>query len=279
MNFTRAAEQCHVSQPSLTRAIARLEKELGNDLFRRERQLTHLTDFGRRMHPFLRQSYDSAQTAKTLANSIRVGKVVPLTIALSHSVDLGVLIPVLLEVTSAFPGLIIKFLRGAPVEVFQRLKDGDAELALAGVLDQNWGRLDVWPLFTEPVMALIRRDHPLARNETIELSDLRKHNLLMRPYCESSEQTSKALFGDQAMYASHEANCDDDVVKMVDAGLAVGFLPVSSSCPDTLCRRPLRDTTISRTVCLYSVHGRSHSDTARLLIKLLRTRQWFAEAH
>jgi DNA-binding transcriptional LysR family regulator len=46
LNFTRAAERCHVSQPALTRAIKKLEEELGGPLFRRERNLTHLTELG-----------------------------------------------------------------------------------------------------------------------------------------------------------------------------------------------------------------------------------------
>ena len=51
LNFTRAAEQCNVSQPALTRAIQQLEEELGGLLLRRERKLTHLTDFGRLIQP------------------------------------------------------------------------------------------------------------------------------------------------------------------------------------------------------------------------------------
>ncbi len=42
LNFTQAAEKCHVAQPSLSRAIIKLEEELGGELFRRERGLTHL---------------------------------------------------------------------------------------------------------------------------------------------------------------------------------------------------------------------------------------------
>ena len=44
LNFTRAAEECHVAQPSLTRAIRQLEGELGGDLFRRERPHAQLTE-------------------------------------------------------------------------------------------------------------------------------------------------------------------------------------------------------------------------------------------
>src|SRR5260370_31157795 len=67
LNFTRAAEQCHVSQPALTRAIQQLEEELGGLLLRRERKLTHLTDFGRLIEPHLRQLFANAEAAKTTA--------------------------------------------------------------------------------------------------------------------------------------------------------------------------------------------------------------------
>ena len=61
LNFTRAAEECNVAQPSLTRAIQQLEEELGGDLFRRERKLSHLTDLGQRMLPLMQQCYDMAE--------------------------------------------------------------------------------------------------------------------------------------------------------------------------------------------------------------------------
>src|SRR5258708_6254506 len=54
LNFTRAAEECNVTQPSLTRAIKQLEAELGGDLFRRERP-TQMTELAQRMHPLLKQ--------------------------------------------------------------------------------------------------------------------------------------------------------------------------------------------------------------------------------
>ena len=75
LNFTRAAEECHVAQPSLTRAIKLLEGELGGDLFRRERPRAMLTPLGERMYPLLKQCYDSAQSARSLAAMINDGEV------------------------------------------------------------------------------------------------------------------------------------------------------------------------------------------------------------
>src|SRR5437870_2405501 len=67
LNFTRAAELCNVSQPALTRAIQQLEDELGGLLLRRERKLTHLTDFGNLIQPHLRRLSADAEAAKTTA--------------------------------------------------------------------------------------------------------------------------------------------------------------------------------------------------------------------
>ena len=78
LNFTRAAEECNVAQPSLTRAIKLLEEELGGELFRRERNLSHLTDLGTRMQPLMQQCYDSALNAKSLATSLKSGEIAPL---------------------------------------------------------------------------------------------------------------------------------------------------------------------------------------------------------
>src|SRR5260370_27395513 len=63
LNFTRAAEACNVSQPALTRAMQRLEEELGGPLLYRERSLTQLTELGRAMLPHLETAYGAAEAA------------------------------------------------------------------------------------------------------------------------------------------------------------------------------------------------------------------------
>ena len=69
LNFTRAAEQCNVTQPALSRAIRSLEQEVGGLLFRRERGLTHLTDLGRLVRPRLEQAMREMEAAKESAKS------------------------------------------------------------------------------------------------------------------------------------------------------------------------------------------------------------------
>ena len=112
LNFTRAADECNVTQPSLTRAIKQLEAEMGGDLFRRERPAAQLTELGLRMHPLLQQCYDAASGARMLASSFKSGEVGALRIALSHSVDLSILVPFLDQIKRQFNRLEFRFLRG-----------------------------------------------------------------------------------------------------------------------------------------------------------------------
>src|SRR6202012_636466 len=162
LNFTRAADECNVTQPSLTRAIKQLEAELGGDLFRRERPAAQLTELGLRMHPLLKQCYDAATGARQLASSFKSGEVGALRIALTHSVDLSLLIPHLEQIRRLFNRLEFRFLRGSSEEVAELLQKGEADLAIAAGLGEDWDRLDAWPLFSEGFQLILNRRHPLA---------------------------------------------------------------------------------------------------------------------
>src|SRR5262249_18348917 len=111
LNFTRAADECKVTQPSLTRAVKPLAAELGGDLFLRERP-AGLTELGQRMHPLLKQCYEAALGARSLASSFKSGEIGALRIALTHSIDLSLLIPFLDQIKRQFNRLEFRFLRG-----------------------------------------------------------------------------------------------------------------------------------------------------------------------
>ena len=155
LNFTRAAEECHVAQPSLTRAIRQLEGELGGDLFRRERPQAQLTELGQRMLPLLKQCYDSAISARSLASAIKKGEVGALRLAVSRTIDPSLVTPHVVELGKLFEGLELKILRGNGTEVLEYLKRGDVELGLAAQIGDEWERLDRWPLFTEDFHLLV----------------------------------------------------------------------------------------------------------------------------
>src|SRR4029078_3735792 len=122
LNFTRAAEECHVAQPSLTRAIRQLEGELGGDLFRRERPQAQLTELGQRMLPLLKQCYESAVSARSLATAIKKGEVGSLRLALSRTIDPSLVTPHVIELGQLFDGLGFALVRARAREARRRLR-------------------------------------------------------------------------------------------------------------------------------------------------------------
>ena len=275
LNFTRAADLCHVAQPSLTRAVRLLEDELGGDLFRRERKFTHLTEFGLRMVPLLRQCYESALSAKRLATSLKSGEIAPLTLSLSLSINMALLVDPLSELTRALPGVELTFLRGRPDEVADHLRKGEADLAIAGPFEEKWDRLDSWELFSEPFDLVVNKGHRLAGGNAVELTHLRGDRFLIRSYCEMAERIA-CLLRDHGLAdeAKHKMNCDIDVAALLEANLGISILPRSLPCGANLRRLPINGINLHRTVSLYTVAGRQRSCAASTLMKLLRATDW-----
>jgi DNA-binding transcriptional LysR family regulator len=272
LNFTRAAEECNVAQPSLTRAIRQLEEELGGDLFRRERPQAIVTELGERMLPLLRQCYDSAVGARTLASSIKSGEVGALRLALSRSIDLALFVPQLKELQKLFSRLELKFIRGTGSEVAETLKKGQAELGLAAAIGADWERLDHWPLFSE-TFVLVSKD-PVGKGDEIAIEDLRAQRLLLRSYCEHSADIAAFLraSGIDAERA-HEVASERDLATLLEAGFGVAIVPQSAALPK-LARAPIAGFELRRTVHLYGVAGRHRSAVATALMKLLRGASW-----
>jgi len=274
LNFTRAAEECNVAQPSLSRAVKQLEMELGGELFRRERSLTHLTDLGRTVLPALRECYEASLSAKSLARSYLKKGHAPLHLALSRSIEMDALAPVLEEVTRAFPSIEIKVFRGAAHEIAARLKSGDAEIAVAAPLEDGWERLDSRRLFREQFGLLMQRRHRHANSEEIDLDGLVDERLLCRPHCSVAEMLVARLNEHGAKIAKHEVPLLDDLTDLVRASFGIGVLPLTRRLPTDLKVGHVRGVDMTRWIHVYSVAGRQHTPAAAALKSLLRARDW-----
>jgi len=275
LNFTRAAEESNVAQPSLTRAIKLLEGELGGDLFRRERPRAMLTPLGERMYPLLKQCYDSAQSARALAALVNDGKVGVLKIAVSSSIELGLILAQVSELRKSFSEIELKILRGNGPQLVEYLKSGEAELAIAASIGAAWDRLDSWKLFDESFDMVFSKMHRLANHENIELDDLKSERFLLRSHCEKGADLAEMLRvkGLNADHR-HEVSSDQDLIALLEANIGIGFLPRTVGAPQTLVRTPIKGIELGRTVCLYGVAGRQRTPVASTFMKMLRAANW-----
>jgi len=275
LNFTRAAEECNVAQPSLTRAVKLLEGELGGDLFRRERPHAMLTPLGERMFPLLKQCYDSAQAARALAIMVNDGEVGTLKLAVSSSVELGLILKHVNELRNSFSDIELRILRGTGPQVVEYLKSGEAELAVGTSIREAWDRLDSWKLFDEPFHMVLSRSHRLGGQETIALDDLKPERFFLRNYCERRQELADMLRAN-GLNADHrhEVSSDQDLLALLEANIGIGFLPRTVNAPPTLVRTSVKGLELQRDVCLYGVAGRQRTPVAATFMNMLRAATW-----
>jgi DNA-binding transcriptional LysR family regulator len=275
LNLTKAAERCNVSQPALSRAIKALESELGGELLRRERTLSHLTELGQRMLPMLRRCYETALAAKMVAASIRKGETAPLSVAVTHTVALGPFAPMLRELSRAFPGLQLKLCRGSGREVAEYLRSGSVELAIAGPLGEDWSRLDTLPLFEEPFGLVVSGAHRLAGRDIAEFSDLASETLLINSAFEMIEELAACREANGILdTATHLVATQEDLLELLKADLGVAIIPVGAVETNGICRMALKQLNLVRKVSVYTVAGRHRAIACATLFNLLRAADW-----
>jgi len=277
LNFTRASEQCNVSQPALTRAVKMLEDELGGELIRREGRLSRLTDLGVRMLPLLRQCYDSAVSAKAVARSVAAGEARSLSLGLSRTVDLRLLGQVLAELFRAYPALRLKLKRGTGPQLLEYLKAGEVDIGIAGPLGADWDRLDAWPVFSESFEVLLAPSHRLAGRNTsdITFADLLDETFLLQSDSETADEEARHLVAAGiCLERTHMVDSDGDLAALVEANIGVALAPRSALRSGGLIRHMAATLGLRRTVTLYTVQGRVRSPEAATFISQIRAEEW-----
>jgi LysR family transcriptional regulator, hydrogen peroxide-inducible genes activator len=275
LNFTKAAEVCNVSQPSLTRAIQKLEEELGGLMLHRERGNTHLTELGRLMLPFLEQTYASARSAKALAGRLREGEVAPLRIGVSPTLSSDIIVDVLGEVRDCVDGLELNLMRQSEESLSKQALAGEVDVLF---LTDEHGlpeRFRGWRLFSEKICVLTRDDHPAAAAGEIPLADLMKENIVENVLC-----TSRRDFRDfcESVGLSpnfkHKVDSIDEVQSMVQNGFGVGLVPSTITVREDLALLRIGEDRICRNVSINVVRGRPYSRATEVCVRLARSHGW-----
>jgi DNA-binding transcriptional LysR family regulator len=169
LNFARAAERLGISPPPLSRAIRRLEAELGVTLFERSTHSVTRTPAGDVLLAEARVALDALEAAGRRAR--RAAEQPKLVLAVKADGDAGLLEPILARYASE-PGSVPVAVRLCGwQEQPGLLRGGEADVALVHAPFDGTG-LDTETLAAEPRVAVLAADHPLAARDRLELADL-----------------------------------------------------------------------------------------------------------
>lgn len=227
-NFSRAAMACHVSQPTLSAGIAKLEQLLGDRLFLRSNQRVQLTDGGTRFLGHARRIEAEFNFAAQALTSTAAKPTLRLGILSSIPGDL-----VAQAVAQARPqdSHVFELIHGTERELVSALARGRVDAAL-GLVGRGGTRFLEEPVAQEGYALAMPADHPLADAQSIAGEALADNVMIVRRHCEVLSETSRYFTerGVRPHFAMRTTN-DERVLQMVAAGIGVTVMPQSYRYP------------------------------------------------
>jgi LysR family transcriptional regulator, hydrogen peroxide-inducible genes activator len=137
LNFSRAAERCHVAQPSLSRAIRSLEAEFGGDLFHREGRKTHLSELGRMVLPHLQMVYSATDSAMRVSRDIGAMNTVPLKLGIMSTISPDEIVDLIAALKTKYAGLELKLRDASAAALQDGLLRGELEARFMRFPERN----------------------------------------------------------------------------------------------------------------------------------------------
>jgi LysR family transcriptional regulator, hydrogen peroxide-inducible genes activator len=258
-SFSRAAERCQVAQPSLSQQVLKLEEDLGTRLFDRLGRSVRLTEAGRAFLPHARSILHQMEIARLSV----VGK----SADFRGSVSVGVIptiAPYLMpRFTSAFakryPEAKLRIIEETTPVLVESLRDLSIDLAILA-LPLRHKDLELFPIRTEPLFAVLPKDHPRASAESIALKELRGESFVMLRdgHCFRDLSLATCTHARITPKIAFESGQFSSIFGMVAAGVGVSLVPEMALDRNAGCRYVrLNDARATRTVVAAVLRGRS----------------------
>jgi len=226
-SFTAAAQVCHVSQPSLSSQVAKLEGELGGPLFERSRQGARLTPRGEVFRPRALEALQQLEIAKGELEELSGLKRGEVILGCLPTTGAYILPGILKAFREAHPTLQVRLREESSPILGRALLDTEVDLALVDEAGLAAGvRSEV--LFREPLLVIAPRGHPFAKRKRIPLGRLAGEPLILM----KSGHGFRKIVLDALAQARveprvvYETSGIDTVQTLVEAGLGLSLVPL-----------------------------------------------------
>ena len=244
-NFTTAAERCHVTQPTLSAGIARLEEEMGTRLFDRGRR-SGLTNAGQRLVPHARAMLEAWQSARAEQRSSRRTKL--MRIAVGSTLPIANVLRWITEV-QRHHAFEVELSEGTAAAVTERWRRGRCDLALFPVREPLTAPNAV-SLSRESYVLAAATEHRVATRDRWSIEDLGECPFILRAACEAHDDAQR-LFAQHGMRPRAVLRSADEerCAAAVLAGLGVALMP-RSLLRAGMAAADIREITFERRVML-----------------------------
>ena len=244
-SFTTAAERCHVTQPTLSAGVARLEDEIGSRLFERGRRAT-LTAAGQRLLPHARAMVEEWRLARAEQRSSRRQRLVRVAIGTTLPIQAAMRWLAAAQQRVTFD---VEVSEGAADVVAERWRRGRCDIALFPVREPL-ATDNAVQLLREPYLLAAATDHRVATRDRWSVNDLADTPFVLRAACEATHDAIR-LFAAQGVRPRVVLRSPDEerCAAAVLAGLGVCLMP-RSLLRQGMAAADIRDVALERRVML-----------------------------
>ena len=231
-HFGRAAEACHVSQPTLSVAIKKLEEELELKIFERNANEVTLTPLGDEV---VRQAQTVLEQAATIREIAKRGKdplAGPLKLGVIYTIGPYLLPDLVRQVIEHTPQMPLVLQENFTVKLLEQLRLGEIDCAILAepFPDTN---LALAPLYDEPFVAAVPATHPLAARLSVTADEIKSETMLLLGNGHCFRDHVLEVCPEFARYAGHadgmrkslEGSSLETIKHMVAAGMGVTLVP------------------------------------------------------
>ena len=264
-HFGRAAERCHVSQPTLSVAVKKLEEELGIPLFERSKSSIRVTETGQRIIEQAQRVLDQVGQIRDMAQDGKNQLNSPLKVGAIYTIGPYLFPHLLPQLRRAAPEMPLYIEENYTASLRQKLRHSELD-AIIIALPFEEPEVVTLPLYDEPFVVLLPAGHPLTKEDKLTPEQLaREQLLLLGPgHCfrdqvlESCpplvEAVTRQSTTDKPALVT-EGSSLETIRHMVASGLGITVLPLSAATAmqyneDILAVRPFAAPVPYRTVAL-----------------------------
>ena len=229
-NFTRAAENEGITQPSLSQQIGKLEASVGAPLFLRLGRQIRLTPAGEALHQhaleILRHSREASQRIRQLAQS----PCGPLRVGVIPTVLPYLIAPRLSRFSTLYPDIQLELKEDVTTELVKQLQKGDIDLIVA-VLPLRVPEVVCSELIRDPMMLAVGTGHSLAgeKSADIRLLEHEKLLLLREGHCFRNDVLTVCTRARAQFHAVFESDSLATIFSLVAGGMGVSIVPAMSA--------------------------------------------------
>lgn len=234
-HFGHAAEACYVAQPTLSVAIKKLEDELGVALFERGGAEITVTPLGVQIIAQAEHVLEQTSIIKEIAKQNKDPLAGPLRLGIIYTIGPYLLPPLVKTIIERIPQMKLILQENFTVRLLELLRQGELDAAIVALPLPDHG-LSIQPLYDEPFVVAMPRQHPWTTRASISAQDLKSETMLLlgSGHCfrdqvlEVCPEMARFSSAENGMQQTFEGSSLETIRHMVASGIGLTVLPAAS---------------------------------------------------